>query len=84
MFLTWNLWVFWLQIYDQAYFDLNLLITLIFFSIYKAYCISNQKQKKVDIFKIFKDEVNNVFDTNIFRQVKTGNFISKAHVYLTS
>jgi hypothetical protein len=52
-------------IYDQAYFDLNLLITLIFFSIYKAYYISNQKQKKVDIFKFFKDEVNNVFDTNI-------------------
>ena len=23
-----------------------------------------------------------MFDTNIFRQVKTGNFISKAHVYL--
>ena len=73
--------VFGYKIYDQAYFDLNLLITLICFSIYKAYYISNQKQKKVDIFKIFKDEVNNVFDTNIFRQVKTGNFISKAHVY---
>jgi hypothetical protein len=69
---------------DQAYFDLNLLITLIFFSISKAYYISNQKQKKVNIFKFFKDEVNNVFDTNIFRQVKTGNFISKAHVYLNS
>ena len=95
--------VFGYNIYDQAYFDLNLLISLIFFSIYnwlidwlidwlvfnvqracKAYYISNQKQKKVDIFKIFKDEVNNVFDTNIFRQVKTGNFISKAHVYLNS
>ena len=76
--------VFGYKIYDQAYFDLNLPITLIFFSIYKAYYISNQKKKKVDIFKIFKDEVNNVFDTNIFRQVKTGNFISKAHVYLNS
>ena len=52
--------------------------------LYKAYYISNQKQKQVDISKIFKDEVNNVFDTNIFRQVKTGNFISKAHVYLNS
>jgi hypothetical protein len=54
------------------------------FSIYKAYYISNQKQKKVDIFTLFKDEVNNVFDTNISRQVKTGNFISKAHAYLNS
>ena len=49
-----------------------------------AYYISNQKQKKVDILIFFKDEVNNAFDTNIFRQVKTGNFISKAHVYLNS
>jgi hypothetical protein len=73
------------KIYDQAYFDLNLLIiTLIFFPIYKAYYISKEKQKNVDIFKKFKDEVNNVFDTNIFRHVKTGNFISKAHVYLNS
>jgi hypothetical protein len=46
--------------------------------------ISNPKQKKVDILIFFKDEVNNVFDTNIFRQVKTGNFINKAHVYLNS
>jgi hypothetical protein len=76
--------VFGYKIYDQAYFVLNLLITLIFFYMYKAYYISNQKQKKVDIFKFFKDEVNNVFDTNIFRQVKTGNLISKAHVYLNS
>ena len=88
MFLTWNLW-FLATKYDQAYFDLNLLITLIFFSIitiYKAYYISNQKkkQKQVDIFKIVKDEVNNVFDTNIFRQVKTGNFISKAYACINS
>ena len=76
--------VFGYKIYDQAYFDLNLLITLIFFSIYKAYYISNQKQKQVDIFKIVKDEVNNVFDTNIFRQVKTGNFISKAYACINS
>jgi hypothetical protein len=64
--------------------SISISITLIFFSIYKAYYISNQNQNKVDIFKFFKDEVNNVFDTNIFRQVKTGNFISKAHVCLNS
>ena len=64
--------------------SISISITLIFFSIYKAYYISNQNQNKVDIFKIFKDEVNNVFDTNIFRQVKTGNFIGKAHVCLNS
>jgi hypothetical protein len=61
-----------------SYFDCSSLYFLIV-SIYKAYYISNQNPKKVDIFKFFKDEVNNVFATNIFRQVKTGNFISKAH-----
>jgi hypothetical protein len=68
MFLTWNLWFLATKYMTRhiMYVDLNLLITLIYFSIYKAYYISNQK-KKVDIFKIFKDEVNNVFDTNIFR-----------------
>jgi hypothetical protein len=45
---------------------IGLYIKLIIFQI--------KNKKKVDIFKIFKDEVNNVFDTNIFRQVKTGNF----------
>ena len=34
------------KIYDQAYFDLNLLITLIFLYINKAYYISNQKQSR--------------------------------------
>ena len=76
--------VFGYAIYDQAYFDLNLLITLIYFSIYKAYYISNQKQKKVDIFKMFKEDVNNTVDTNILRKVKTDNGITKAHVYLNS
>ena len=37
----------------QAYLDLNLLIAFIFVSIFKAY-FSNQKQKKVDIYKICK------------------------------
>jgi hypothetical protein len=55
--------VFCYKIYDQAYFDLNLLITLIFLYINKAYYISNQKQKKVDIFKVILHQigVNNVF-----------------------
>ena len=38
--------VFGYKIYDQAYFDLNLLITLICFSIYKAYYISNPPKKE--------------------------------------
>ena len=55
--------VFGYKIYDQVYFDLNLLITLIFLYINKAYYISNQKQKKVDIFKVILHQmrVNNFF-----------------------
>ena len=57
----------------NKFISISISITLIFYSIYKAYYISNQKQKKVDIFKFFKDEVNNVFDTiqyNIFIPIK--------------
>ena len=59
--------VFGYKIYDQAYFDLNLLITLIFLYKNKAYYISNQKQKKVDIFKVILHQirVNNFFPLKI-------------------
>ena len=76
--------VFGYKIYDQAYFDLNLLITLILFSIKKTYYISNQKKKKLHIFTIHKHEVNNVLNANNFRQVKTGNFTSRAHLCLNN
>jgi hypothetical protein len=58
-FLIVRIWYLWVKglllsavkcfISGIFWFWLNLLITLTFFSIYKAYYISNQKQKKVDI-----------------------------------
>jgi hypothetical protein len=62
--------------YDQSYYcfcvqNISYFVTnMDIYRMYNVWHISNQKQKKVDIFKIFKDEVNNVFDTNIFRQSK--------------
>jgi hypothetical protein len=76
--VTCKYWVYY-NISDEG-FDLT--VTLIFFSIYKAYYISNQNQKKVDIFKNFKDEVNNVFDTNIFRQVKFFSPLANIFCYI--
>jgi hypothetical protein len=62
---------------------------MFFFSPYVKSCDITRILKScdisaVEIFKMLKDEVNNVFDTNSVRQIKTGHFISKAHVYLNS
>ena len=73
--LTWKL-LFWLHNIWPGLFWCD-----IFFSILLSlYFKSKTKESRYIYF--FKDELNNVFDTNIFRQVKTGNFISKAHAHL--
>ena len=41
------------KIEDEDYFDMNYLLTIIYFSIYKAYYMSDKKDKVIDIFKIF-------------------------------
>ena len=47
--------------YDQhkTYNEINFLLTIIMFAIYKAYCISNGKEKILDVYRIFKYEFKN-------------------------
>ena len=40
----------------QYYLALNFLITVVGFSIYKSYYISEQKTKYIDVYKIFANE----------------------------
>ena len=40
----------------QNYLALNFLITVVGFSIYKSYYISEQKTKYIDVYKIFANE----------------------------
>ena len=58
------------KINDRNYYELNLLLTLIYFSIYKAYYVSNQKENVIDIFNIFKKEVEEINDIHNFFEVE--------------
>jgi hypothetical protein len=48
--------VFGYKIFDQDYFDFNYFLTILGFSIYKAYFVSEQKTKQVNIYSLFVRE----------------------------
>ena len=50
--------VFGYKISDKNYFWLNYILTIIGFSIYKAYYVSEQKSKQIDVYRIFMNEYN--------------------------
>ena len=50
--------VFGYKTSEEEYFDLNFFLTIVGFSIYKAYYISDQKTKNVNVYSIFRNEFN--------------------------
>jgi hypothetical protein len=54
--ITLNHIVLGYKIDDKNYLALNFLITVVGFSIYKLYYISEQKTKYIDVYRIFADE----------------------------
>jgi hypothetical protein len=48
--------VFGYKIFDKSYYDFNYFLTIIGFSIYKAYYISEQKTKRLDVYSLFARE----------------------------
>ena len=69
------------KIADVKYFDINTLITVIFFSIYKAHFVSNKKESKIEIFKIFKKEIYDIIRLHSIRNIETGNMLLKTSAY---
>jgi hypothetical protein len=55
-FVTLNHIVFGYKIFDKDYFDFNNSLTILGFSIYKAYYVSEQKTKQVNIYSLFVRE----------------------------
>ena len=52
----------------KEYEDINYFITIILFTIYKVYCVSEQKSKALNVITIFRNEINNsVF---MYRHIK--------------
>lgn len=56
------------KINDYEYWDLNLIFTLISFSIYKVFYISEQRSKVIDIYEIFKKEL--ITYVNVIEKLK--------------
>ena len=69
--------VFGYKICDKDYDGFNTIITLIAFSIYKSFYLSDQRKKSVNTYEIFKKELrdynhlskNNKFITNIIKKL---------------
>jgi hypothetical protein len=68
------------KIDDKNYLALNVLITVVGFSIYKSYYISEQKTKYINVYRIFVNEYikrikgNKTFQKNTFL-MKVKNYI---------
>merc|ERR1712074_61483 len=59
--------IFGYKIEDTNYYEINLILTIILYSIHKAYHISEQKTKNIDVFSIFKNEFLKI--QNIYRLI---------------
>jgi hypothetical protein len=54
--------IFGYKISDKNYYDVNYFITILGFSIYKSYYLSEQKTKNVNVYKNFIFEFNKRID----------------------
>ena len=64
------------KIKDKEYNEINYLLTLILYAVYKAYYVSSQKQHYVNVYNIFKKEFKMRYELKIKRE-KTSCFIFK-------
>ena len=56
--------VFGYKIFDKNYFGLNYFLTIVGFSIYKPYYVSNQKLTNVNVYQIFVQEYIERYNEN--------------------
>ena len=63
------------KIKEKEYYDINYLLTIIMFTIYKCYCVSDHKNKNVDVYSIFRKELVGRYDINVLRKVAVSKFI---------
>ena len=45
------------KIYDETYYEINYFITILLFTIYKSIFLSHFKQKKINVYSLFKNEL---------------------------
>ena len=69
--------VYGYKITDKDYYGVNYLFTVIFFTIYKVYYISDQKRHKVNAFKYFTNALLEICELRLIRNPKIYNFFQK-------
>ena len=72
--------VFGYKIFDKNYYDFNYFLTIIGFSIYKAYYISEQKTKRLDVYSLFVRECLPIYRANEI--IQKSLFLKRLQNYL--
>jgi hypothetical protein len=67
--------VFGYKIFDKNYYDLNYFLTIVGFSICKAYYISEQKTKRVDVYSLFGREYLQIYGAN--ERIQNSSFLKR-------
>ena len=72
--------VFGYKIDDKNYLGFNILITVVGFSIYKSYYISEQKTKYINVYRIFVNEYIKRIKQN--KTLRKSTFLMKVQNYI--
>ena len=72
--------VFGYKIFDKSYYDFNYFLTIFGFSIYKAYYISEQKTKRLDVYSLFVREYLQIYRRNEI--IQKSSFLKRQQNYL--
>ena len=72
--------VFGYKIFDKSYYDFNYFLTIIGFSIYKVYYISEQKTKRLDVYSLFVREYLQIYRGN--EMIQKSSFLKRLKNYL--
>ena len=72
--------VFGYKIFDKSYHDFNYFLTIIGFSIYKAYYISEQKATRFDVYSLFVREYLQIYRGNEI--IQKSSFLKRLQNFL--
>lgn len=67
------------KVYDKTYYDINLFLTVLMFSIHKSTYASEYKQHNVDVYRIFKLEFKQYFESMKLPDKKTSRFLNDVY-----
>ena len=65
------------KIFDKDYFDFNYFLTILGFSIYKSYYVSEQKTKQVNIYSLFVREYRYITRINQVQKLQNSKLLAK-------